>query len=198
MTAASIKRMTLRAFFVALVALLGLTPLGLIPLGFINITILVLPVVSGTMLMGLKTGLMLGFFFGTVSMMSMLGLSATPPSMLAGQLLAASPFLAVTMCYAPRMLVPVVAWTVHQKMHAGKAPKAAMPAAAAAASFTNTVLYLGMMYAFYAVSGLDAKPILTLILGTGLIAGTAEAAAAALLTPPVVLAVRASKLYPKE
>ena len=56
------RQLSLTALFVALVFLLGLTPLGLITLGFINVTILCLPVIVGTILLGLKTGLLLGFF----------------------------------------------------------------------------------------------------------------------------------------
>lgn len=189
-----IKRVTATAFFIALVALLGLTPLGLIPLGFINITILCIPVITGTLLMGLPTGLLLGFAFGTVSMMSMLGMSMTPPSLLAGTLLGASPISAIVMCYAPRLLVPVVAHLVYTKLLPGKA---AHSIAAAAASLTNTVLYLGLMWAFYTIAGLDTGRVVAIILGTGLIGGGAEAVAAALLVPPIVAAVRKANLFPK-
>lgn len=40
--------LVLTALFVALILLLGFTPLGLIPLGFINVTILCVPVIIGT------------------------------------------------------------------------------------------------------------------------------------------------------
>ena len=64
------------------------------------------------------------------------------------------------------------------------------PAAALAGSLTNTVLYLGLMLLFYVLRGLNAQPIIGLILGTGLIAGGAEAMVAALLVPPILAAVR--------
>lgn len=177
----------LKALFVALILLLGLTPLGLIPLGFINVTILVLPVVVGTLLMGLKTGLLLGFFFGTVSLMSVLGLGMSPPSLLAGTLFAKSPLLCAVMCYVPRLLVPVCAFL------AGRAFRGrvwGMALAAALASLSNTVLYLGLMAAFYRATGLDAAKIVRLLLGTGLIAGSMEALTAALLCPPIVKALK--------
>ena len=60
-------RFTLTALFAALVFLLGLTPLGLIPLGFIYVTILAMPVIIGTLVLGLRTGLLLGLAFGGVS-----------------------------------------------------------------------------------------------------------------------------------
>lgn len=182
-----VKRLTIRAFFVALVALLGLTPLGLIPLGFINVTVLCVPVITGALYMGVKGGLLLGFAFGTVSTMSMLGLSLTQPSMLASTLFASSPVLALIMCYLPRLLVPLAALFVYKRLE-GK-PVAA-PAAALAGSLTNTVLYLGMMLLFYVLRGLDAKPIIGLILGTGILAGGSEAVVAALLVPPILTAVR--------
>ena len=189
-----IKRITVKGFFIALVALLGLTPLGLIPLGFINITILCIPVVTGTLLMGLPTGLLLGFVFGTVSMMSMLGMSMTPPSLLAGTLLAKSPLLAILMCYVPRLLVPVVAHVMYKSL----SPRMmASPIASALASLTNTVLYLGMMWFFYTITSLDTSRVVTIILGTGLLGGSMEALAAALLVPPIVAAVRKANLFPE-
>ena len=64
----------LTALFIALVLLLGLTPIGLIPLGFINVTILCVPVIVGTLFLGLKTGLVLGLCFGGVSALSAFGI----------------------------------------------------------------------------------------------------------------------------
>lgn len=187
MKSTEVKRLTIRAFFIALVALLGLTPLGLIPLGFINVTVLCIPVITGALYMGLRGGLLLGFAFGTVSMMSMLGLSLTQPSMLASTLFASSPVLALVMCYLPRLMVPLAALFVYKRLH-NKA--IAVPAAALVGSLTNTVLYLGLMLLFYILCGLNAKPIIGLILGTGILGGGSEAVVAALLVPPILAAVR--------
>ena len=68
------RSLTLTAMFVALVALLGLTPLGIIPLGFINVTILHIPVVIGTLVLGLRGGLILGCTFGLVSTLRAFGI----------------------------------------------------------------------------------------------------------------------------
>ena len=184
------RRLTLTALFVALVFLLGLTPLGLISLGFINVTILCIPVVIGTILLGLKTGLLLGFFFGTASLMSVMGLSMTQPSALALALLTANAPMCVVMCYVPRLLVPVAAHCVYRLAAKGEARcTRALPFAAAAGSLTNTILYLGLMWVFYALCGLDAGKILALILGTGALGGGSEAVVAALLVTPIVTAL---------
>lgn len=184
------KRLTLTALFVALVFLLGLTPLGLIPLGFINVTILCIPVIVGALLLGWQTGLLLGFFFGTASLMSVMGLSMTAPSGLASALLAKSVPLCVIMCYVPRLCVPLVACGVYRLIARGQEHCVkALPVAAAVGSLTNTVLYLGMMWAFYALTGLDANRILALILGTGALGGGSEAVVAAVLVTPIVTAL---------
>ena len=182
-------RFVLTALFIALILLLGLTPVGMIPLGFINISILGVPVVIGTFILGLKTGLLLGACFGTISALSAFGIYGTP-SALAGTLVAANPVLAAIMCYAPRLLVPVVAWCVHKLISSKGKGRLAITASAVAGSLTNTVFYLGLMLLFYIIMGINSERVLTLIGGTGLIAGSLEAVANALITTPVVLALR--------
>ena len=106
--------MTAAALLMARVFVLGMTPLGLIPLGFINVTILCVPVITGALVLGARSGLLLGLCFGTASTLSMLGISLTPPSALASTLFAASPACALIMCYAPRLLVPMAALGVYK------------------------------------------------------------------------------------
>ena len=189
----TLYRMTAAALLMALVFVLGMTPLGLIPLGFINVTILCVPVITGALVLGARSGLLLGLCFGTASTLSMLGISLTPPSALASTLFAASPACALIMCYAPRLLVPMAALGVYKLL--GKHEKIALPIAAV--SLTNTVLYLGLMLLFYAMNGLDSARILGLIAGTGLIGGGCEAIAAALIVTPAVLALRKTKIGAK-
>lgn len=188
-------RLALTALFVALILLFGLTPIGLIPLGFVNVTILCVPVIVGTLLLGLKTGLVLGACFGTVSALSAFGIWGTPSS-LAAALVAASPILALIMCFLPRLLVPVVSYWVYKLFSGGhRASGKAVPIAAAAGSLTNTVFYLGLMLLFYVIMGIDSTKVLTLIGGTGLIAGSLEAIVAAIISTPVLTALwKVSKL----
>ncbi len=177
------RNLTISALLCGLILLFGLTPVGLIPLGFINITTLCLPVIAGTLTMGLKAGMLYGFLFGTASLLSMLGLGMMPPSMLASNLFASLPVGAVIMCYVPRFAVPFTAWAVY----GGKEKRIKL--AAPAASFANTILYLGLMWAFYALAGLDTAPIIGLILGTGFLGGGAEALTAFLIVPPLTKAI---------
>ncbi|MGI6725803.1 MAG: ECF transporter S component [Christensenellales bacterium] len=183
------RNLAVTAILVALIFVFGLTPLGLIPLGFINVTILALPVIVGTLALGLNSGLILGFFFGLASLLSVLGLSLTPPSSLAGTLLAASPVLTVIMCFLPRLLVPLFTHLVYKALSYKTDKKFSIPVAAVIGSMTNTVFYLGLMYLFYQFAALDATKVVNLILGVAFIAGISEAAVSALLSFPIMIAL---------
>lgn len=183
------KHLVLAALFVALILLFGLTPIGMIPLGFIYISLLGVPVVIGTLLLGAKTGVLLGFCFGTISALSAFGIYGTP-SALAAALVAASPALAALMCYVPRLLIPIVTYIVYKAASRGQSEcKRAVTLAAAAGSLTNTVFYLGLMLLFYTIAGIDSAKVLALIGGTGLIAGSLEAVVNAVLSTAVTAAL---------
>ena len=178
-----LQEFVLLALFVGLIILLGFTPLGLIPLGFINVTILCVPVIVGALLMGKKYGVLLGLAFGLVSFISAL----TKPSALVSTLMGASPLLVAVMSILPRLLVPLVACWVYDLL---KQKPVAAGIAAVCGSLTNTVLYLGLMLLFYILCGIDTAGVLNLIGGVALIAGSCEAAAAAILCTPILMALK--------
>ena len=179
-----LTHMVLLALFSAMIVLLGSTPLGLIPLGFINVTILCVPVIIGALLLGWRSGLILGLAFGLISVFS----AFTKPSALVSTLMGASPVLMIIMSVLPRLLVPLVACGLYRLLE--KRTKAASAVAAVCGSLTNTVFYLGLMLLFYVMMGIEYANLLALIGGTGLIAGAAEAVAAAVISTPVVVALR--------
>lgn len=174
----------LLTLFVALIVLLGFTPLGMIPLGFINVTILCVPVIVGTLHMGRKSGVILGLTFGIVSFISAL----IKPSALVSTLMGASPLLVAVMSLLPRVMVPVVADGVYH-LFQEKNKHLAVGMGAVCGSVTNTILYLGMMLLFYVLCGLDTAGVLSLIAGVAIIAGTCEAVAAAILCTPILAAL---------
>lgn len=180
-----LKDFVLLALFVALIVLLGFTPLGLIPLGFINVTILCVPVLVGTLLMGWEGGLILGLAFGLTSFISAL----IKPSALVSTLMGASPLAVAVMSILPRLCVPLAAWGVFTLLNRAK-PYLSATVAAVVGSLTNTILYLGLMLLFYVLYGLDTTAVLGLITGTALIAGSCEAAAAGILVPPILTALK--------
>ena len=97
------KKLVVTAMLIGIILLLGLTKIGMIPLGFINISILAIPVVIGTNLLGLNVGLILGVFFGGLSALSAFGIYGAPSGLVA-PILAASPALAAVLCFAPRLI----------------------------------------------------------------------------------------------
>lgn len=178
-------RMVMLALLAALIFLMGQTPLGLIPLGFCNVTLLVIPVAVGTLFMGLKSGLVLGFVFAATSFVSAL----LRPSTLVAVLMEKSLWMVIVMTFLPRLLVPVVIHLMHRLL-GKKRDKMALTVASACGSLTNTIFYLGLMLVFYMLSGIDNTAVLTAIAATAGGAGPLEAIAAALITPPIVLALR--------
>lgn len=184
------RTFVLTALFIAMILLLGYTPIGMIPLGFIYISLLAIPVVIGTLMLGLKTGLILGACFGIVSALKAFGITGAPSSLVA-PLTAASPLLSLVMSLLPRLLVPVTAYLAHRLLKkSARTEKIAVPAAAVAGSLTNTIFYLGMMLLFYTLMGVDSAPVMSLITGTGLIAGSGEAIANALISTAVIAALQ--------
>lgn len=59
------------ALFAALIIILAFTPfLGYIPLGFTRATIIHIPVIIGSLMLGPKNGAFLGFVFGMTSLIN--------------------------------------------------------------------------------------------------------------------------------
>ena len=205
MRSTSTRSLVLNALFVALVFLLGMTPIGIIPLGAINVTILHIPVIAGTLFLGLKSGILLGFIFGLCSTLSAFGLSLTAPSALAAALGAKSPLLLIAMCFIPRLLVPLVTWYAKETLSSSeKRPYFPDAFAALLGSVTNTVFYLSLMVVFYSAAGLDVNALIHKlgihglnffgvigVIASG--AGGLEALAACFIIPPIVAALNKVK-----
>lgn len=205
MRSASTRNLVLNALFVALVFLLGMTPIGIISLGAINVTILHIPVIAGTLFLGLKSGMLLGFVFGLCSTLSAFGLSLTAPSALAAALGAKSPILLIIMCFLPRLLVPVVTWYTKAMLSENvKRPYLPDAIASVLGSITNTIFYLSLMVIFFSVAGLDVNALFQKLGIKGLNffgfigviasgAGGLEALASCFLIPPIVAALNKVK-----
>ena len=186
------QTLAMTALMAALIVVLGFTPLGLIPLGFINVTTLCIPVIIGTVVLGMKPGLVLGGCFGLVSLYKAL----SAPSALVAPIVQASIPLLVVMSLLPRLLLPLSAYFAHKLFSHGKnAHRWNVVSAAIAGSLTNTLCYLGLMVLFYFMIGLDAPAIIGTVLSVAGIAGTSEAVVAAMIASP--LAVALQKFYHK-
>ncbi len=203
-----VRDQVILALFTAIIFLLTFTPIGLIDLPIIKATILHVPVIIGSVILGPKKGGFLGFVFGLASLIK----NTTAPSLLS---FAFSPFiplpgigkgslLALVICFIPRILVGITPYYTVKgiemlvKKLTGRSNQAvrsvATTVSAVVGAFTNTVLVMGMIYLFlrepYAnANNIPVETVLTVILGIVGTNGVPEAIAAMIITTPVCLAL---------
>ena len=182
------------ALFTALILVMASVPfLGYIPLGFTRATIIHIPVILGSVLLGPKKGAFLGGVFGFTSLLSN---TFTPVA----TSFVFSPFYtlgdtkgnlaSLVICFVPRILVGVVPYYVFrllQKLPGAKGQILALGAAGFAGALTNTLLVMHLILLFFgksygAAKGVAADAVYPLILSVIGINGVPEALVATLLT----------------
>lgn len=179
------------ALLIAIMVVLSITNLGIINLGFINGTTLHVPVIIGGILLGPKSGALLGGVFGLISLIT----NTVRPTLSS---FAFSPFYSVgevsgnlwslVICIVPRILVGIVASYVFiwiSKLDKNKIMACAL--SAFLGSLTNTILVMGGIYIFFAEEWQSVKNVvfegffsfISAVVGT---AGIPEALGAVILT----------------
>jgi len=107
----NLKKFTTTALLIALILLMGLVPyVGYIPIGPIKITLICIPVIIGTLALGLRSGLILGFVFGITSLIQVW----YPGDILGQTLLNINAWKLLLILFIPRLLVPVVTYYVYR------------------------------------------------------------------------------------
>lgn len=184
------RNIVITGLMIALMLVLQITGIGLIKIGIINITFYCTIIAIGTMVLGLHNGIILGAAFGAISFWS----AIQAPSGLVAPIMAESVFYVALMCFVPRILVPFVTYGIRKLLNnCGENDKIGIAAGAAIGSLTNTVLYLGLLVLGYAITVAENPTLLATVGSIALAAGLPEAAAAALVATPVVLALK--KIY---
>ena len=117
-SALSVRSMTQVALFGAIIVLLAFTPfLGYIPLGFTRATIIHIPVIIGSLLMGPKKGAVLGLVFGATSFINNT-MNPTVTSFVFTPFYSLGEFSggigSLVICFIPRILVGVVPHYVYK------------------------------------------------------------------------------------
>lgn len=194
--------LVLLSMFTAIIFLLAFTPIGLIDLPIIKATILHVPVIVGSVLLGWRKGAFLGFVFGLSSLIK----NTLAPSVLS---FAFSPLIpvpgldrgslwALVICFMPRILVGILPSLLYRAVrrlagYENKAARAgALVASAVAGSFTNTILVMGMIFlvfrdAYAAANNVAVSAVLGAILTAVAANGIPEAIVAAVLVPVVCI-----------
>ena len=187
------------SFFVAIIVLLAVTPfLGYIPLGFTRATIIHIPVIIGSIILGPFYGAFLGFVFGLTSLINntfnptVTSFVFTPFYSLGTY---SGNFWSLVICFVPRILVGVVPHYVYKGIKKIKNNDVlALGFAGVAGSLTNTLLVMNFIYLFFGQSYAEAKNVAVstlygVILSVIAINGLPEAIVAGILTTAVCKAL---------
>ena len=193
------KRMTLFALFLAIEIMLFCTPFGFLQLGPLAITLMHIPVIAASILLGVREGMALGLVFGLCSMIK----ATMAPGITS---FVFSPFVtiggisgnwtSVLIALVPRVLVgyvPGALYSLFQKKGLHQSMAACL--AAVIATLLHTALVLGGIWVFFgepyaAVLG-SAKDLLLGLFGmTVLTNSLPETAVAGLVMAALVKAIR--------
>lgn len=182
--------------FSAIILLLAFTPfVGYIPLGFTRATIVHIPVIIGSIVLGSKKGAFLGTLFGFTSLI----MATFQPTVTS---FAFSPFYSVEgingnffsliICFVPRILVGIIPFYVfsflNERLNSKKRGQSiSLSIAGIAGSLTNTLLVMNLIYFFFKdsfalVNRVEVSALYSLILSLIGINGIPEAIVAAILT----------------
>ena len=179
------------ALFSALILLMAFTPfIGYIPLGFTRATIIHIPVIVGSIMLGPIRGGFLGFLFGLTSLVNntinptVTSFAFTPFYNL-GEV--SGNFFSLLICFVPRILVGIVPHYVYRALKKRMSQAPSLVIAGLTGSLTNTLLVMHMILLFfgkqYAAANQKAyEGIYMFILSIIGINGVPEAIVAAFLT----------------
>ncbi|MDR1688828.1 MAG: ECF transporter S component [Clostridiales bacterium] len=194
------KQTAILGMFAAIIFLLTFTQIGYIKLPFlpINATIIHIPVIIGSIILGWKMGAVLGLMFGISSFINnsfyTIGLTAfvfTPVIPVPGS--DTGSLLSLIVCFVPRLLVGIVPYFVYtalKKVGGGKGNAVWLTIAGIAGSLTNTLLVMHFIFIFFkdsysAAREVAAEAIYGVILATITANGIPEAIIAGIITAAV-------------
>ena len=186
------RSMVQTAIFGAIIIIMAFTPfLGYIPLGFTRATIIHIPVILASLLLGPKKGLALGFLFGLTSFIN----NTMNPTITS---FVFTPFYnlgefeggfgSVIICFLPRILVGVLPYYIYKlikKIDKNRYPHGLI-IAGVTGSLVNTLLVMNLIFLFFrkayaAANGVTVKAVYGFILSIIGMNGVPEAIVAGVL-----------------
>lgn len=156
----------LLSLFAGIIFVLAFTPIGYIQLGFIKATIIHIPVIVGSIMLGPKKGALLGFLFGVTSFIS----NTITPAIMSFVFSPLIPvpgtdhgsLLALVICFIPRILVGILPFYIYRMLNSilnDKSHLLAFGAAGIAGAATNTLLVMNGIYFLFQDSYAAARNI---------------------------------------
>ena len=189
---AKTRSLVLTAILIAIMLVFGFTPIGYIPLPFARLTLMCLPVIIGTLVLGIRTGMGLSLVFIITSIAQLF----IAPDVVSSLFYVDSPALYILCLILPRLAIPITTTLLYTVIK-GKSEKVALVVSSAVGSLTNTFLYLLLLQLFF-VPALAAGLTINDAAATGMIWGVVltnglpEAAIAAVACPLIVNALKKS------
>lgn len=188
------KGLVQMGIFSALIFVLAFTPfVGYIPLGFTRATIIHIPVIMGSLMLGPKKGAMLGGVFGLTSFLN----NTFNPTITS---FVFTPFYSLgeysgglgslVICFLPRILIGVIPYFIYRFIikvtREKKVSVAGLALAGISGSLTNTLLVMNLIYFFFkdsyaAANGVASEAVYGFIMGIIGVNGIPEAIVAAVL-----------------
>ena len=185
-----LRKYVLTILLTALIWVMALTPLGYIPLFGVDITLMCIPVILGTCVLGIHHGFFLGLMFAMTSLfMALMGRAGA----LLEPVSTSSLSMYVTI-FVPRLLIPITTWFT-LKITAKWNTVLSYCFSVLAGSLTNTVFFLGFVFAFDAnlLSGghnMTVEVLLIELLEIASSNGLLEAAVAVVICVPLSIVFR--------
>ncbi len=188
----------------ALIFILAFTPfIGYIPLGVTRATIVHIPVIVGSLLLGPRKGAILGTLFGLTSFLNNSFVSPNATSFVFTPLYSVGDFhgnfWSLVICFVPRILVGVVPYYVYKlfkrllKERRGS-ETVSLAVAGMSGALVNTLLVMNLIYVCFGAQYAAAKGaaykgfywVILTVIGTN---GVPEAIVAAILTAAICKAL---------
>ena len=184
----STRQLTVIGMLSAISIVLGATGYGFIPLPMAKATILHIPVIVGAILEGPLVGSIIGFLFGMFSLIQ----NYTAPSSIFSPAFQ-NPIVSVL----PRILIGITSYYSYKYMF-GKNETLKVGVGAVAGTLTNTAVVLTMIYLLYPnlaflKPGAGSYSAAKIIYGIALTNGIPEVIVGAVITVPIVMAIRKIK-----
>lgn len=211
--------LVLLSMFSAIVVMLSFLPyVGYIrlPIG-IQATTIHIPVIVGSILLGPKAGGILGGVFGLTSFINntvspgLLSFCFSPITALSLKMGWGRAIIALIICFVPRIICGITPFYVYKGLekcfkNSKVKDKLYILISGVAGSFTNTLLVMGLILAFFAepyaekmsFSGGVTKTALAFVLTTVSTNGVFEAVTAAVIATAAVVAIKKSKILSKK
>lgn len=193
----NIRKFTLTAIFLSIILLFALTPFGFIHLGVIKATLIHIPVIIGSILLGPKIGAFLGGMFGVTSVVT----NTLAPTLLSFAFSPAIPVLgtsqgslwALFVAIVPRVIIGIIPYYLYRAIgRKEKRQKSALFMSGLISTVVHTFLVMGSIALIFndayaeAINADSGGAILKAILLVFLTNGIAEAVLAAVVAVAVV------------